>query len=110
MPFYIADDPSSPRVTKVVLRIGFGGLVSADKLTLLLNGETLAGETCYRSRAHTFFPYDQRLDVHLRGVLPRQGPNTLEISLDERPDKLASKVTIDDVEIVVEHSPYPTGF
>ena len=110
VPFYIADDPSSPRVTKVVLRIGFGGLVSADKLTLLLNGETLAGETCYRSRAHTFFPYDQRLDVHLRGVLPRQGPNTLEISLDERPDKLASKVTIDDVEIVVEHSPYPTGF
>ena len=109
VPFYIADDPASGRVTKIVLRIGFGGLVSADKLTLILNGESLAGETCYRSRAHTFFPYNQWLDVHLQGVLPRKGPNRLEISLDERPDKLAGKVTIDDVEIVVEHGPYPTG-
>ncbi len=108
MPFYIADEPSEGRVTKVVLRIHFSGLVSEDKLTLKLNGQLLAGETCYRSRAHTFFPYNQWWDIHLREMLPVRGSNLLEISLDERPAKLGSKVQIEDVEIVVEHSAYPT--
>ena len=109
VPFYIADDPSEGRVTKIVLRIHFGGLVSTDKLTLKLNGQTLEGETCYRSRAHTFFPYNQWWDIHLREVLPVRGSNLLEVSLDERPPKLAGTVKIEDVEIVVEHSPYPTS-
>lgn len=109
VPFYIADDPASDRVTKVILRIHMAGLVSADKLTLMLNGQTLAGETCYRSRAHTFFPYNQWLELHLQDVLPRKGANTLEVTLEERAPKLASMVKIEDVEIIVEHSAYPTG-
>ena len=108
VPFYIADDPSQGRVTKVVLRIHFSGLVSEDRLTLKLNGQTLSGETCYRSRGHTFFPYNQWWDIHLSEILPVRGSNLLELSLDERPPKLAGKVQIVDVEIVVEHSAYPT--
>ena len=109
VPFYIADDPSQGRVSKAILRIQFSGIVSADKLTLTLNGQTLSGETCYRYRRHTFFPYNQWWDIHLREVLPVRGSNLLEISLDERPPQLASTVKIEDVEIVVEHSPYPTS-
>jgi hypothetical protein len=112
IPFYVADDieGASGRIRQVQLRINIGNLVSADRLTISLNGKSLAGETCLRSYADNIAPYTaQWLDFRLEGVRPRKGENLLELSLDSRPAGLEGGITVDDVEIIVEYSPYPSG-
>ena len=121
IPFYIADDVegASERIREVRLRIRATNLVSGDKLTVLLNGKSLAGETCTRdySRFIRHIPsphlWDQYtgmwMDFNLREVRPRKGQNILEISLDSRPDGLVSGVTVEDVEVIVSYGPYPSG-
>jgi len=103
VPFYIADDCSSDSVAEVVLKVRMNGTVSADKLTMSLNGESLADETCLRSRPHMMFPYDTLFEFHLRDVLPKVGHNTFQISLDERPPKLDGSVSLDDLDLIVTH-------
>jgi len=109
--FYIADDIEelSARIRRVRLRIEMDNLVSADRLTILLNGKSLAGETCLREFGDYIAPYkSERLEFHLREVRPRKGKNILEISLDGRPSGLVGGVSVVGVEILVEYGPYPS--
>ena len=88
IPFYIADDTdgASERIREVRLRIRATNIVSGDKLTVLLNGKSLAGETCIRdfSRFMRNIPsphlWDQYtgiwMDFDLREVRPRKGRTT----------------------------------
>ena len=111
IPFYVADDvqADADRVRQVRLRINVGNLVTADRLTLLLNGESLAGETLRRSYGGTVAPYDaQWFELQLDSVRPQKGPNILELSLDSRPRGLEGGVVVEDVEVVVKYGPYPS--
>ena len=120
IPFSIADDieGAAGRIRQIRLKVRISNLVSADQLTLLLNGQSLNGEFCSRDYGqfnlrtagpHLVDPYrGQWLEYHLVEVLPRQGQNLLEIALDSRPDRLAGKVTVDDVEVIVEYGVYPS--
>ena len=109
VPLYLADDPESPRVSRIVLRVRAHGLVCADKLELWINGRSLGGETCYRERAETFFPYDQWMEIHLQMVRPVRGANMLELALTRRAAGLVGVVEIEDVEMIISHGPYPSG-
>ncbi len=111
IPFYIADDIDGPseRVRQVQLRIKTEGLVSADRLTIELNGESLENEICLRPYAGPLSPYNMWLEFHLAGVRPKKGRNTLTVALESRPPRLAGSVVISDVEIIVEYGPYPSG-
>ena len=51
----------------------------------------------------------QWLEFHLENVRPRQGANLLEISLDRLAGELVSPLSVDEVEIIVEYGPYPSG-
>ena len=89
--------------------------VSADEFTILLNGQSLSNEICTRVRktGHDTFPHSAPrnywLDFDLSTVRPRKGQNVLEISLDSRPPGLVGSVTVEEVEILVEYSSYPSG-
>ena len=92
---------------RVTLRINIADLVTADRLTLLLNGESLQGERCVRSICTTLEPYKgQRLEFDLVHVRPRYGPNMLALSLDERPPGLECDIRVDDIEILIEYGFY----
>ena len=85
-------------------------LVSADRLTILLNGDSLSGETCVRSYGRDVAPYvGQRLEFHLQSVRPKKGNNLLEVTLNERAEGLVSPLSVDEVEIIVEYGPYASG-
>ena len=121
IPFHISDDieSTSKRVRQVVLKVRISNAVSADRFTFLLNGKSLASEKCMRDFAryprgrpspHIVDQYHgQWLEFHLEKVRPRIGPNMLEVSLDGRPPKLGGGVAVENVEIVVEYGPYPSG-
>ena len=77
---------------------------------VLLNGESLSQETCLRQTGEPIAPYmGQWLEFHLENVRPRQGENLLELSLDRRADGLMSPLQVEDVEVIVEYGPYPSG-
>lgn len=110
VPFHIADDieAAGDNVRQVRLRLYVRDLVSADRLTVLLNGVSLADEPCTRSFGDAIAPYvGQLLEFPLRTVRPRKGRNILEVSLDGRPADLASSVSVEEVEVRVEYGPYP---
>ncbi len=111
IPFNIADDIEGlpDRIRQVKLIITIEQLCSADQLTLLLNGKSLAGETCMRSQAADFVPYTGlKLEFELEKVRPKKGHNVLEISLDKRPEGLEGKITITNLEVLVEYGSYPS--
>ena len=112
IPFYVGDDiAESERVSSAVLSVKVMNLIMGDKLTLTLNGESIGEEPVTRDFAHNtphIAPRGLDLQLHLREVLPRKGWNTLEISLDERPDLMAGGITVDQVELRVTYSPYPS--
>ena len=112
IPFHLADDiESAPeRIRQIQLRINIHDLVSADRLTILLNGRSLENETCLRDYGSEINAYSgQWLEFHLKDVLPRKGGNLLEISLDGRPDGLVSPLRIEQVELFVEYGSYPSA-
>ncbi len=111
IPFSISDDieGSAERIRQVVLKLHIDNLVTADRFTLLLNGQSLAEETCLRDYADHIVPYrGQWLEFHLRKVRPRKGQNLLEISLDQRPAEIGVGISVESVEIHVEYGSYPT--
>ena len=115
--FYIADDLGGPdnRATEVRLRLFFSNHVSADRFTVVLNGQSLAGETMHRvrkSEPDTFNHSGARnhwLDFHLRDILPRKGDNILRVDLESRPAGLHGSVNLEEIEIIIDYSPYPSG-
>jgi len=111
VPFYISDDieGASERIHRVSLRVNIRDLVSADRLTILLNGRSLANETCMRDYGSPINAYTgQWLEFHLKEVRPRRGENLLEITLDRRPEGLVSPLVVEDVEVIVEYGSYPS--
>ncbi|MEW6749464.1 MAG: hypothetical protein AB1505_00615 [Candidatus Latescibacterota bacterium] len=112
IPFYLADAVDGPesRVRQVRLRVLIRDLVCADRIALWLNGQSLAGEACWRDHGSQVAPYvGQWLELSLGQVRPRQGDNVLEVSLEARPAGLASALAVEQVEVLVEYSAYPTG-
>jgi hypothetical protein len=110
--FYIADriQEASDRIQRITLRMKFHDIVSADKITLKLNGESLAGEPCRRTFGETVAPYlGMWIEFDLQTVRPTHGHNDLEFVLDERAEGLLSPLTIEDVEIVVEYGSYQSS-
>ena len=84
--------------------------MSADQITVLLNGQSLANELCIRDYGHPYGVYAALwLEFELVGVRPRKGRNTLEISLDRRPEDMAGGITVEQVHVFVEYGPYPSG-
>jgi hypothetical protein len=113
VPFYIADDleAAAGKVRQVLLKIRIHDLVSQDRVRFLLNGESLAGETCLRDFGDLAAPYNAMwLEFHLERVRPRKGENLLEFVLEGRAEGLISSLKIEDVEIVIEYGAYPSGF
>jgi hypothetical protein len=111
VPFHVADDiaGSAERIRQVSLRLEINNLVSADQLTILLNGKSLAGETCLRDYGDRVAPYEsQWLEFHLRQVRPQKGRNLLEISLNKRPANLVAGISVERVEVQVEYGSYPS--
>ena len=111
IPFYVADDieANTDRIRQVTLKVNIKDLVSADEITVLLNGESLANETCRRDYGSEVNAYSgQWLEFDLVGVRPRKGQNLLEIALDKRPEGLVSPLVVEDVEIIVEYGSYPS--
>lgn len=116
VPFHIADDlEAAAHRVEVRLRLYFSNIVSADRFTIRLNGRSLAEEPCQRVRKtepDTFphsGPRNFWLVFDLRSVRPEKGPNTLSVSLDGRPEGLGGCVTLEEVEVLVDYSPYPSG-
>ena len=108
IPFAIADDPRDERVRHVVLKLGVTNLVSADRFEVWLNGKSLSGEACQRTGIHSIDPYAGLwLEFHLEQLRPQKGENLLEVSLQERPEKMEGGVTVEDVELIVEYDTYP---
>ncbi len=109
--FRIADDieGTAERIRQVRLRINITDLVSADRLRILLNGKSLAEETCLRDYGSPIAPYNgQWLEFHLRKVRLRRGQNLLEFVLDGRAAGLVSPLRVEDVEVIVEYGSYPS--
>ena len=83
-------------------------LVSADRLAILLNGESLQNGACRRGFGDPFNRYSaQSLTFDLRGVRPRQGDNLLEVALEGRAGGLASPPVVRDVKLTVNYHPFP---
>jgi len=107
--FTIADDPDNQQIRRLTLRINVGELVGQDQFSVSLNGASLASEACRRTpRWHAAYT-GQWLEYDLVGVRPRQGANTLQFVLSERPKDFDGAITIDDVELIVEYGVFPTG-
>ena len=121
IPVYIADDieGKADRIKRVTLRMRVGNAVTADRLSVWLNGESLENEAVSREPGayvripvspHRIEHYSaQWIEFELSTVRPRQGDNLVEVSLDGRPAKLGGGVTIDDLEVVVEYGVYREG-
>jgi len=109
LPFFIADDPTNPRVQTVTLRLAITDLVGADKLDIRLNGAALDTEACTRSGILSIEPYmGQWLNYDLRKVRPRQGDNVLEITLLSRPTNVASDLVLESLEVVIRYGMFPS--
>ena len=111
IPFSISDDieGKAARIRQVVLKLHIDNLLTSDRLTVLLNGQSLADEICLRDYADKIVPYQgQWLEFHLRKVRPRKGENLLEISLDERPPHMGEGISVEWVEVRVDYGFYPT--
>ena len=112
VPFYISDDieGAPDRISQITLKVNITDLVSADRISLFLNGESLAAEPMSRDfGSHINFYNAQWLEFRLEKVRPRKGDNLLEIALDARADGLVSPLVVEKVELIVEYSPFPSG-
>ncbi|MCY3759611.1 MAG: hypothetical protein OXH50_00040, partial [Gemmatimonadetes bacterium] len=110
VPFFIADDieGAGDQISEVLLEIVVTDLVSADRLAILLNGESLQNEACRRGFGDAINRYGaQSLTFDLRGVRPRKGDNLLEISLEGRAGGLAGTLVVGEVKITVNYHPFP---
>ena len=112
IPFHVADDVKNAkdRIRQMKLLLSMNNLMSADRLTVLLNGKSLASQTCLRDFNDHVAPYrGQLLELYLKDVRPHKGKNVLEISLDERPAGMAGGVSIEHVELLVKYGSYPSA-
>ncbi len=111
VPFYVSDDieGKAERIKSVTLRMKVDNLMTHDTFSVRINGKSLADEAMSRDYGHPFGPYAaQQLEFYLQGVRPTKGWNTMNFSLDARPENMVGGVTVHDVEIIVKYSSYPS--
>jgi hypothetical protein len=107
LPFTIADDPANPRLTQITLRLAITNLVSKDHLTITLNGRELAEAHWKRDFIRNRDPYaGQWLEIDCNLTRPQTGSNELGIEFIKRADSMAGKITVEDVELIVEYGTY----
>ncbi|MBM3933623.1 MAG: hypothetical protein FJ319_04885 [SAR202 cluster bacterium] len=108
IPFYLADDPveSKGRIHEIRIRMRLHNMVSADRISLFLNGQSLAAEPCAHYRASNMYPYDRWAELTLHRVQPRKGHNVLEISHDFRPERLGYGLAVEDLEVLVKYNTF----
>ena len=118
IPVFITDDIEGKvdRIKSVTLRMRVGNTVTADRISVWLNGESLEHEVMNRDTGayvripvspHRIEHYSaQWIEIALSSVRPRRGENVVEVSLEGRPSGLVGGITIDDLEIVVEYGVY----
>ena len=110
-PFYVSDDIEGKpdRIQEVRLKVLIADLLTHDRLTFRLNGQSLEGDLCRRSYGSFINAYwGQWLEFILEGVRPRKGQNVLSITLDGRPKDMTSSLVVEDIEIMVDYHPYPS--
>ena len=112
---YVADDvratPGS-RVKSVKLIVSTTDMVVLDEFEVMLNGESVLDETCTRDFAHNtphLAPRGVELTFDLKGVLPTQGWNVVELSLNSRPKGFEGGMVVEGIELLIEYAPYPTS-
>ena len=99
VPLYVADDSKKVRAT---LRLRLNDTTTHDSMTVSLNGQPLATDTCWRTTIGYLAAW---LDYPLpRGVLHR-GRNVVGVAVHRRPDNLAGQVILESVELKVEYPP-----
>ena len=54
-------------------------------------------------------PRNHALDFRLQDILPRRGDNTLSVTLEGRPEGLEGSVRLEEIEIHIDYSPYPSA-
>ena len=111
IPFTVADDieGNADHIREVRLKINITDLLADDRLTIRLNGRSLENEPCRRSFLNYIDAWmGQWIEFTLEDARPCKGRNVLEILLDERAPGMASKLMVEDVEVVVEYHPYPS--
>jgi hypothetical protein len=102
-------DGAGERIGRIVLRLDVTNLLSADTLTVNLNGQSLASEPLLRGFEWHVAPYQgQSMEFLLTTVRPRKGANVLEIALEKRPPNMVGGITIHNVEIQIEYGAYPS--
>ena len=111
IPFYVSDefDEKAQYIKQVKLRLNIANLLSNDKLTIELNGNSLTNEPLIRNYGRPFDPYGaQLLEFDLRNFKPNTGNNVISISLDSRPEDMVNGITVEKVELSVEYGSYPS--
>ena len=106
IPFYLSDDFNSDlnKISEVILKIQISDLLKNDKLTIMLNGESLANQPLVRNFGNRINSYSgQWLEFTLDTVLPNKGHNILEIKLDARAKGISSSLLVEDVEVIVKY-------
>ena len=79
-------------------------MLKNDKLTIMLNGESLANQPLVRNFGNRINSYSgQWLEFTLDTVLPNKGHNILEIKLDARAKGISSSLLVEDVEVIVKY-------
>ena len=92
------------KISEVILKIQISDLLKNDKLTIMLNGESLANQPLVRNFGNRINSYSgQWLEFTLDTVLPRKGHNILEIKLDARANRISSPLLVEDVEVIVKY-------
>ena len=112
---YVADDVRATpgnRVKSVKLIVSTTNMVGLDGFEVMLNGESVLGETCTRDFAHNtphLAPRGLELTFELKSVVPIHGWNVVELSLNSRPKGFEGGMIVEGVELLVEYAPYPTS-
>ena len=93
------------KISEVILKIQISDLLKNDKLTIMLNGESLANQPVVRNFGNRINSYSgQWLEFTLETVLPRKGHNLLDIKLDSRANRMVSPLIVEDVEVIVQYA------
>ena len=97
VPLYLADASDVARVT---LRLQLSETTTHDAMTVSLNGQALAADTCWRTtigfaKAWLDFPVP-------RGAI-RRGQNEVGVAVHRRPENLDAQVVLESVELKVEY-------
>jgi len=104
--FHFADNPHAQSIDRIRLCMRIRNMLTSIQLKVELNGESLAHERMRRSTHRYEFVW---LEYDLVHVLPRQGDNMLDVTIEAVPEKFSGTLSVDQVELLVEYT-HPQSF